>query len=273
MTTEREALQKVRAMIRGKDVEHAVVDLARMDEGLGAYIDRVLAEPRPGLTVRIDAQGIVNGLLTHAEGAARIFVEGLGERVRQDEQWGGPATDDTRGPNDWARYIRHQIRYIPSEPMGGVEYGLAEFRQRMVNIMALAIAAIQSYDRVNTPSDLDTSPDEFGHVLWKKGDENIPAHITDRNGDVTLGLCKVCGRAEAELEHGCIGERFAFGGTWQPIGTIPKDGTRVQLLSLNGMFDCGHWYELSTGRSDDPQDHISSECGLGNYIGWREIQE
>lgn len=37
------------------------------------------------------------------------------------------------------------------------------------------------------------------HVLWKDGDFGIPDALKDRNGEVVLGQCKVCGAAEQEL--------------------------------------------------------------------------
>lgn len=43
------------------------------------------------------------------------------------------------------------------------------------------------------------------HDLWKDGDENIPYAIQDRNGQVCLAYCKVCGQAEIELEANCPG--------------------------------------------------------------------
>lgn len=42
------------------------------------------------------------------------------------------------------------------------------------------------------------------HVLYEKGDIDAPDVIKDRNGDITLGLCKVCGKGEAELSEPCV---------------------------------------------------------------------
>lgn len=39
------------------------------------------------------------------------------------------------------------------------------------------------------------------HILYQKGDDNVPDSIQDRNGDITLGLCKICGRGEADLSN------------------------------------------------------------------------
>lgn len=41
------------------------------------------------------------------------------------------------------------------------------------------------------------------HVLYKTGDTDAPAQIKDANGDVCLGMCRNCGRVEAELSEVC----------------------------------------------------------------------
>lgn len=49
------------------------------------------------------------------------------------------------------------------------------------------------------------------HQLWAKGDPGLPTVLTDRNGDVVLGMCRVCGQAEAELEDTCPGYEWPEG--------------------------------------------------------------
>lgn len=44
------------------------------------------------------------------------------------------------------------------------------------------------------------------HDLYKTGDSDAPDVIKDRNGEVVLGLCKRCGKAEAELSEPCTGD-------------------------------------------------------------------
>lgn len=41
------------------------------------------------------------------------------------------------------------------------------------------------------------------HDLYKTGDKGVPTVICDSNGEVTLGLCKRCGKAEADLAGPC----------------------------------------------------------------------
>ncbi len=52
-----------------------------------------------------------------------------------------------------------------------------------------------------------TSPTPvFGHShdLYKTGDTDAPAVVLDTNGDVTLGLCRRCGKGETELAQPCV---------------------------------------------------------------------
>lgn len=41
------------------------------------------------------------------------------------------------------------------------------------------------------------------HTLYKTGDTDAPACIKDQNGDIVLGMCRNCGRAESELSEPC----------------------------------------------------------------------
>lgn len=44
---------------------------------------------------------------------------------------------------------------------------------------------------------------EPSHVLWETGEAGVPSAILDRNGEVVLGLCKICGKGECELVDPC----------------------------------------------------------------------
>lgn len=45
------------------------------------------------------------------------------------------------------------------------------------------------------------------HDLFRTGDADAPPAILDRNGAVTLGLCRRCGQGEADLAPSCPGQR------------------------------------------------------------------
>ena len=73
-----------------------------------------------------------------------IYTELKQERKHQDKKWGGPLHDDTHDEDDWEAFIHERLLGVPR-----FDGGLAHdpYRHRMIEIAALAIAAIESYDR------------------------------------------------------------------------------------------------------------------------------
>ncbi len=65
----------------------------------------------------------------------------LDERCAQDREWGGPDHDDNHYPGDWLNLIERQVRR--AWPVDAFEYR----RRRLVKIAALAVAAMDSFDR------------------------------------------------------------------------------------------------------------------------------
>lgn len=77
-----------------------------------------------------------------------VFQEIEQERWRQDEKWGGPDHDDTHKPEEWRMFIELQIAsMMPEHRMTTAIQDLNNFRDRLINIAALCVAAIQSLDR------------------------------------------------------------------------------------------------------------------------------
>lgn len=70
------------------------------------------------------------------------------------------------------------------------------------------------------------------HILFKTEDKDRPDAICDSNGEVVLGLCKVCNRAESELDQD--------GGECPGVNPSPvtteeaSDEDYVKELSTNG---------------------------------------
>lgn len=70
------------------------------------------------------------------------------ERDRQDRMWGGPDHDDERERTDWLRFIRAHAR----DALKAVNAGeLDDYRTELVQLAALAVAAIEVEDRRNPP--------------------------------------------------------------------------------------------------------------------------
>jgi hypothetical protein len=70
----------------------------------------------------------------------RIASEVIGERDRQDFQWGGAAHDDQHSSHDFVRFIAKQVESSCHE-------NASRHRNRLLKIAALAIAAIEAIDR------------------------------------------------------------------------------------------------------------------------------
>lgn len=70
-----------------------------------------------------------------------LFDEITKEREYQDGKWGGPTHDDLHDEEEWMDILEHYAT-------GGDE-GLHDFRTSMVKVAAIAVAAIESYDRKN----------------------------------------------------------------------------------------------------------------------------
>lgn len=75
---------------------------------------------------------------------ARIAKDIQDERERQSTQWGGHPHDDTHDPHEWIGFIHAKQGDAGDAARKGDG---PEFRRRMVQIAALACAAIESYDR------------------------------------------------------------------------------------------------------------------------------
>lgn len=67
----------------------------------------------------------------------------LSERNRQDAKWGGIEHDITHSPNDWAAYV---VRHLGRATIGAEIQDGREYRKRLVEVAALAVAAIEAYD-------------------------------------------------------------------------------------------------------------------------------
>ena len=86
-----------------------------------------------------------------------IYEEIKAERVRKDEEWGGAAHDDVHEPEKWCGFLRHQIRLadraacsLATDEITGVEEQalIDGYRERLIKIAAVAIAATESLDRI-----------------------------------------------------------------------------------------------------------------------------
>ena len=69
----------------------------------------------------------------------KIIEEILAEREYQDNKWGGPDHDDIHYNHDWGVYIIKHLGKAFGSPL--------TFREQMIKVAALAVAAAEWYDR------------------------------------------------------------------------------------------------------------------------------
>ena len=89
-------------------------------------------------------------------------MNGIQEEIKsarrtQDKEWGGAEHDDVHEPEKWCAFIRHQLRLADraacslatDEITGTEEQALIDgYRERLIKIAAVAIAAAESLDRI-----------------------------------------------------------------------------------------------------------------------------
>lgn len=73
-----------------------------------------------------------------------ICDEICSERDRQDDKWGGPGHDDQHSTADFCRWIKNYASWA-DQMADGKSYDKA--RKRLVQIAALAVAAVETIDR------------------------------------------------------------------------------------------------------------------------------
>jgi len=137
----------------------------------------------------------------HAALATRmppVVQDVLAERAAQDRQWGGPAHDDTHAPDEWLQFIEKQIERA-SDQIGGTDDGLGDtrYREALIKVAALAIAAVESLDRhhgdVLSPEQLQEKQTPSQHPRHPDdvvGSEYIPEACD--HGMRRPEMCRMC---------------------------------------------------------------------------------
>ncbi len=69
------------------------------------------------------------------------------ERNRQDHQWGGPVNDDGHRAGDWLGFIDDHLGRAKQSIVNRVLITEDDYRQNLIEVAALAVAAVESLDR------------------------------------------------------------------------------------------------------------------------------
>lgn len=96
--------------------------------------------------VVVAAEDVLDALGDAYEGKLKVFKDVVEERHRQDAKWGGPNHDDEHDPRVWvAVIVEHLGRAVRDDTRPRSDR--TRYRQGMVRVAALAVAAIESHDR------------------------------------------------------------------------------------------------------------------------------
>ena len=80
--------------------------------------------------------------IMHGRGCLFVCIAAM----RQDEKWGGSKHDDEHSPSDWRDIIYVHVRRAQSSKRD-VGNPIETFVMQMTRVAALAMAAIQAYER------------------------------------------------------------------------------------------------------------------------------
>ncbi len=81
----------------------------------------------------------------------RIIREINEERDAQDLLWGGPARDDLHTPKDWMWMLVRHLGLACDDSAGLTP---DRYRRQLVRVAALAVAALESHDRLEGREDV-----------------------------------------------------------------------------------------------------------------------
>jgi hypothetical protein len=100
---------------------------------------------------------------------ARVLQEIAAERTRQDAQWGGATHDDAQSVDSFVQLIADYAGWARVKAREGAP---VEARQRLVQVAALAVAAVETLDR-RAPGRAEPATPAAGRDAAAPGDEGL----------------------------------------------------------------------------------------------------
>jgi hypothetical protein len=79
-----------------------------------------------------------------------VIGEVVTERQRQDARWGGAYWDDSHSTNDWLAIMVRHLGLAGNDGDTMIPSGadMVRYRRQMIRVAALAVAAVESIDRL-----------------------------------------------------------------------------------------------------------------------------
>ena len=80
------------------------------------------------------------------ETRAKALADVETERARQDAYWGGPVHDDNHSATEWCLILNARLGKASE---AAIDRDFPEARRRLIQIAAVAVAAVESLDRLS----------------------------------------------------------------------------------------------------------------------------
>src|SRR5690348_6314119 len=127
-------------------VDAALETLALAARTTHSRVELIFAMNDAGLTLEQQTKVLHDLESPTAEASTqKVLAELVKERAYQDTRWGGKAFDDANTERDWAAFILHYLALGLTARLGAVPG--RPFREAMLKVAALAVAAIEAEDR------------------------------------------------------------------------------------------------------------------------------
>lgn len=98
--------------------------------------------------------------------------------------------------------------------------------------------ALQAVDQLRAENRDLIMRNHITHELFETGDPGCPEQALDRNGEVVLGVCKNCGRVEADLAEPCD-HRTLIANLHAEVERLKTDINRLAREQAQKMLDNG----------------------------------
>jgi len=87
------------------------------------------------------------------------------------------------------------------------------------------------------------------HVLYKTGDKDIPKCALDNNNEVVLGICKICGKGESELDGPCRMTEVQI-SNWRIVLGIQFNDEAISALTDDQIIEIRDWMQERATNGD-----------------------
>ncbi|BBO80189.1 hypothetical protein DSCO28_07550 [Desulfosarcina ovata subsp. sediminis] len=116
-----------------------LVELTAYDDG------EIQIGSEDGETYTITVEDIEKAVAAYRWTNGDVWADVRNERIRQDQKNGGVEHDDNHFPAEWCELINAYATW--AKTMESFD-NLEKYRRRMIQVAALAIAAVESHDRL-----------------------------------------------------------------------------------------------------------------------------